>query len=99
MYSAGPSFSTGNPGTSDISNWQAFRQGVVLHGLSPKASNFFMAFLPQFVREALSSELSQRILLHMLGICFALVVEGYLVLALVSSEQSTDLRDCATQHA
>lgn len=80
IRSAGSSFSTSDPGGSSITTWQAFRQGIMVDVLNPKVSIFFMAFLPQFVRDGHGSQASQLIMLGTLVICVALLVEGCFVL-------------------
>jgi threonine/homoserine/homoserine lactone efflux protein len=80
IRSAGSSFSTSDPGGSSITTWQAFRQGIMVDVLNPKVSIFFMALLPQFVRDGHGSQASQLIMLGTLVICVALLVEGCFVL-------------------
>lgn len=60
--------------------WQAFKQGVLIDILNPKVAIFFMAFLPQFVREGHGSVSIQLIYLGLLVILVAIVVEVAYVL-------------------
>jgi len=61
--------------------WEAFRQGVLIDILNPKAALFFMAFLPQFVRQGSGSAEKQIIILGFLVIAVAVFTEALLVLA------------------
>lgn len=81
LRSAGASFGSTAEARSSVSAWQAFRQGVLIDVLNPKVAIFFMAFLPQFVRQGHGSETSQLIFLGTLVICVAIVVEACFVLA------------------
>jgi len=68
--------------------WGAFRQGVLIDILNPKVAIFFMAFLPQFVREGHGSVPLQLMLLGFLVILVAIVVEfSYVLLASVLTEK------------
>ena len=60
--------------------WQAFKQGVLIDILNPKVAIFFMAFLPQFVREGHGSVSIQLIYLGLLVILVAILVEVAYVL-------------------
>lgn len=55
--------------------WLAYRQGVSVDLLNPKAAIFFLAFLPQFVRPELGHARAQIMLLGVLVIGVAVVVE------------------------
>lgn len=68
-------------GARKESAWAAFRQGVLIDILNPKVAIFFMAFLPQFLREGYGSTSSQLIHLGIVVILIAIVVEGLYVLA------------------
>jgi RhtB (resistance to homoserine/threonine) family protein len=70
-----------------VSPWQAFRQGVLVDVLNPKAAIFFMAFLPQFVRPDHGSPSTQLVILGLLVILVAITIESILVLA---AARSTD---------
>ena len=61
------------------SAWQAYRQGVLVDLLNPKAAIFFMAFLPQFVRPGHGTTTLQLFWLGFLVVVVAIVVEGSLV--------------------
>lgn len=60
---------------------QTFWQGVLVDVLNPKVILFFIAFLPQFVREGHGSATAQLLLLGTLVVCGAFVVEALAVLA------------------
>ncbi len=60
---------------------QTFWQGVLVDVLNPKVILFFIAFLPQFVREGRGSATAQLLLLGTLVVCGAFVVEALAVLA------------------
>lgn len=57
------------------SHWNIYRQGVLVAVLNPKTAIFFMAFLPQFVREQHGSIPSQLLLLGLLVVAGAFLVE------------------------
>ncbi len=57
------------------SAWKAFKQGVLIDIFNPKVAIFFMAFLPQFLREGHGSNASQLLLLGLIVILVAVVVE------------------------
>ncbi|MGF1731598.1 LysE family translocator [Photobacterium kasasachensis] len=59
----------------------AFKQGVLVDILNPKVAIFFMAFLPQFVREGHGSVTFQLMYLGLLVIAVAIIVEVIYVLA------------------
>ncbi|HAQ89139.1 MAG TPA: LysE family translocator, partial [Pseudomonas sp.] len=50
LRSAGATASFNLEAAPKVSVWQAYRQGILVDVLNPKAAIFFMAFLPQFVR-------------------------------------------------
>ena len=60
--------------------WKAFRQGVLIDILNPKAAIFFMAFLPQFVRPELGHAAAQILMLGFLVNLIGVVIEAVLVL-------------------
>lgn len=70
-----------------VTPWQAFRQGILVDVLNPKAAIFFMAFLPQFVRPSRGSAPLQLVVLGLLVILVAIIVETLFVLA---AARSTD---------
>ena len=70
-----------------VTPWQAYRQGVLVDVLNPKAAIFFMAFLPQFVRPEHGASSLQLVVLGLLVILVAIVVESLFVLA---AARSTD---------
>lgn len=62
--------------------WQAYRQGVLVDVLNPKVALFFMAFLPQFVREGHGAVGWQMFYLGALLVTTAIVIEtGFVFLA------------------
>ncbi|PMN90668.1 LysE family translocator [Enterovibrio norvegicus] len=60
--------------------FESFKQGVIIDILNPKVAIFFMAFLPQFVRENSGPVSFQLIYLGLLVIAVAIVVETAYVL-------------------
>lgn len=81
--SSGVSFDIDNNKTKHIhteSALQAFKQGVLIDILNPKVAIFFMAFLPQFLREGHGSNSSQLLLLGLIVILVAVFVEAIFVL-------------------
>ena len=62
--------------------WKAFKQGVLVDILNPKVAIFFMAFLPQFIRNDHGSVPIQLLYLGLLVIAVAVLVEvAYVLLA------------------
>ena len=68
-----------------VTPWQAFRQGVLVDVLNPKAAIFFMAFLPQFVRPEHGNSSIQLVVLGLLVILVAIIIESLFVLAAARS--------------
>ncbi len=60
--------------------WSAYKQGILIDILNPKVALFFMAFLPQFIKERHGSISWQFIYLGLFIILVAIVVEGIYVL-------------------
>lgn len=80
--SAGSSFNLQQEKSPPVAMWTVFKQGVLIDVLNPKAAIFFMAFLPQFVREQHGSIPSQLLLLGSLVVLGAFIVElGYIFAA------------------
>ncbi|EXJ09666.1 LysE family translocator [Nitrincola nitratireducens] len=80
LRSTGVSFETDKLNVSTkISPWLAFKQGVLVDALNPKVAIFFMAFLPQFVREDHGSVPTQLITLGLITIAIAIVIESFVV--------------------
>ncbi|MDA0425872.1 LysE family translocator [Stutzerimonas frequens] len=73
------------------SAWKAYRQGVLVDLLNPKAAIFFMAFLPQFVRPDHGSVPLQLLVLGVLVVVVAIIVEVALVL--LAARATTALRN------
>ena len=71
--------------TVNVTPWQAFRQGVLVDVLNPKAAIFLMAFLPQFVRPDHGNSSAQLVVLGLLVILVAIIVESLFVLAAARS--------------
>lgn len=61
--------------------FSAFKQGVLIDILNPKVAIFFMAFLPQFVREGQGAVSLQLLYLGLLVVLVGIVVEIVYVLA------------------
>jgi threonine/homoserine/homoserine lactone efflux protein len=78
--SAGAAFLPKAAAQQGVSAGQAFWQGVLVDVLNPKVVVFFMAFLPQFVREGHGSAAAQLLLLGTLVVLGAFVVETLAVL-------------------
>ncbi len=72
------------------SAWQAYRQGILVDILNPKAAIFFMAFLPQFVRPDQGAVALQLFGLGLLVVLVAIMVEGGFVL--LAARASSALR-------
>lgn len=60
--------------------FQAFKEGVLIDILNPKVAIFFMAFLPQFVRDDAGPVSFQLLYLGLMVIAIAIVVEAAYVL-------------------
>jgi len=73
------------------SAWKAYRQGVLVDLLNPKAAIFFMAFLPQFVRPEHGSVPLQLLVLGVLVVVVAIIIECAVVLLAARATQA--LRD------
>lgn len=73
-----------NASVQEKSMWKAFKQGVLIDILNPKVAIFFMAFLPQFLREGYGSTSWQLLYLGVLVIIIAILVE--LVYVLLASK-------------
>lgn len=61
--------------TPRVTAWQAFRQGMLIDALNPKAAIFFLAFLPQFVRPQHGNTAVQLVTLGLLVILIAFPIE------------------------
>lgn len=79
LLSKGISFQTAAKKNIETTAWKAFRQGVLIDILNPKAAMFFMAFLPQFVRPELGHHSAQLCILGVLVIVIAIPVEFSIV--------------------
>jgi len=73
--SAGTSLDLTSEEQPKESAWTAFKQGVLVDILNPKVAIFFMAFLPQFIRDGYGSVPIQLLYLGLLVIAVAVVVE------------------------
>jgi len=80
-----------NKQTNSESLWSAFKQGVLIDVFNPKVAIFFMAFLPQFLREGHGSNSSQLLLLGFLVILVAILVE--IVFVVFASKISRKFRE------
>lgn len=79
--SAGTSLTVSGDGQPQESAWTAFKQGVLVDILNPKVAIFFMAFLPQFVRDGQGAVPIQLLYLGLMVVAIAVVVEILYVLA------------------
>lgn len=79
LRSAGTSFDVDAVNRKRITLWDAYKQGVLVDVLNPKAAIFFMAFLPQFIRSDAGPISVQLILLGSVVIAIAIVVEFLIV--------------------
>ncbi|MCG7500150.1 LysE family translocator [Vibrio sp. Of7-15] len=66
--------------SSQESAFEAFKQGIMIDILNPKVAIFFLAYLPQFVRDIPVPASIQLLYLGLLVILVAIVVEGIYVL-------------------
>lgn len=73
-----------------ISAWRAYRQGILVDILNPKAAIFFMAFLPQFIRPGQGAVAVQLLFLGALVVLVAIIVECAMVL--LAARASSALR-------
>ena len=78
--SSGANFVVNDNGQLKDSAWKAFKQGVLIDILNPKVAIFFMAFLPQFLREGQGSTSWQLLYLGVLVIVIAIIIETLYVL-------------------
>ena len=79
--SSGVKFEINTPNSiKSESAWEAFKQGVLIDIFNPKVAIFFMAFLPQFLREGHGSNSYQLLLLGFIIIIVAIIVETLFVL-------------------
>lgn len=79
--SSGFELNTDNSNQNRETAFEAFKQGVLIDILNPKVAIFFMAFLPQFVREDAGSVSFQLFYLGLIVIAVAIIVEAAYVLA------------------
>jgi RhtB (resistance to homoserine/threonine) family protein len=91
LRSAGAGASLDLKAAPRISAWRAYRQGILVDVLNPKAAIFFMAFLPQFVRPEYGEVPLQLLLLGVLVVLVAVFVECAMVL--LAARASSALRD------
>lgn len=90
LRSAGQGLAAVEQGVARVSLMQAYRQGVLIDLLNPKAAIFFMAFLPQFVRPEEGAVPLQLLGLGALVVLVAIAVESTLVL--LAARASATLR-------
>jgi threonine/homoserine/homoserine lactone efflux protein len=79
--SKGPTSSISNGPGAPVSAMQAFKQGILIDVLNPKVAIFFMAFLPQFVRDGHGHASLQILGLGLIVVLVAFGVEVLFVLA------------------
>ncbi len=92
--SAGTSLNIKSEEQPKESAWTAFKQGVLVDILNPKVAIFFMAFLPQFIRDGYGSVPIQLLYLGLLVIAVAVVVE--VIYVLVASKLTEKVRSSKT---
>jgi threonine/homoserine/homoserine lactone efflux protein len=80
LLSAGKTFAFDGSGVPKVTPLAAYRQGVMVDVLNPKAAIFFMAFLPQFVDRAKGHIPVQIFILGLLVIGVAILWEAILVI-------------------
>lgn len=88
--SSGANFAVNDNGQVKDSAWKAFKQGVLIDILNPKVAIFFMAFLPQFLREGQGSTSWQLLYLGVLVIVIAIIIE--ILYVLLASKISHKIR-------
>lgn len=88
LRSAGSGASLALQAAPRTSAWKAYRQGVLVDLLNPKAAIFFMAFLPQFVRPEHGAVPLQLLVLGVLVVVVAIIVESALVLLAARATQT-----------
>jgi threonine/homoserine/homoserine lactone efflux protein len=80
--SAGTSLNISTSSVVKESAWKAYKQGVLVDILNPKVAIFFMAFLPQFIRDGHGAVPIQLLYLGLLVVAVAVIVEvTYVLLA------------------
>lgn len=80
LRSAGSGLPLESSRTASTTRWQAYRQGVLVDILNPKAAIFFMAFFPQFVRSDGGAVAMQLLILGVLVVLMAIIIECTLTL-------------------
>ncbi|MCJ8297841.1 MAG: LysE family translocator [Pseudomonadales bacterium] len=88
--SSGENFAVNDNGQVQDSAWKAFKQGVLIGILNPKVAIFFMALLPQFLREGQGSTSWQLLYLGVLVIVIAIIIE--ILYVLLASKISHKIR-------
>ena len=78
--SAGTNLDTSNITQTKESSSAAFKQGILIDILNPKVAIFFMAFLPQFIRNGHGSVPFQLLYLGLIIVAVAIIVEVSYVL-------------------
>ena len=81
LRSKGSRFDLPSDKAPQLTPAQAFRQGIMVDLLNPKVAIFFMAFLPQFVRDNHGNPSLQLIGLGALVIVVAIPIESFFVIA------------------
>ncbi len=92
LLSAGKSFALDRTGIAKVTPLAAYRQGVMVDVLNPKAAIFFMAFLPQFVNHAKGHIALQIFILGLLVVAVAVLWEAILVIG--ASRLTAVLKRC-----
>jgi threonine/homoserine/homoserine lactone efflux protein len=68
--------------------WPAFRRGLITNLLNPKAAVFYVAVLPEFVRDEAGSVIAQTLLLSTIYVAIATLIH-ITIIALAGSLQSS----------
>jgi threonine/homoserine/homoserine lactone efflux protein len=74
------SLSFNNLEKKQITALDAYKQGILVDILNPKAAIFFMAFLPQFTRPEMGSFSLQIIFLGVIVLLIGILIEGCIIL-------------------
>ncbi len=88
--SSGTSLDMSNTTQPKETPFYSFKQGVLVDILNPKVAVFFVAFLPQFIRNDHGSTLFQLLYLGLIFVFIALIVE--VIYVLVASKLTEKVR-------
>ena len=76
-------------------NWSLYRRGIIMNITNPKVALFFLAFLPQFIRDEYGNISFQIMLLGLLFILATILLFG--AIALLAGRYSQPLNRSVTQ--